>query len=230
MVNTSIVAPAQLRGDVALHVGANSLVRMFSCKFEMWSGDYNLIIHEGQLVMDACYFSESSNIILCCTSEQASIQNAILGDNKYFSIWYNTSTVFSSGVNTCSTLPATYSCLGNGNGDDCVDTKYGLGVLCTEYITAATGGAISLGESGSPVELVPTSESSSSKNSVYYPDQVTKESLLRYSSDSSSGSWSSSEDEGTVRMATDAVLWKFRSFNESEYGGTSTDSGLFCYI
>lgn len=33
-----------------------------------------------------------------------------------------------------------------------------------------------------------------------------------------------------VGIDMDAVLWEFRPFNESEYGGTSTDNGLFYYI
>lgn len=232
VVNTSFVAPAKLMGDFALHVDDDSVVRLFSCSFEMWSGDKSLIVNEGQLVMDACDFSQSSNTILLSSSEKATIRNAILGDKNYASTGYNTATIFGSDTNTCTTLSEPYSCFSNEREMDCVDADYGMGVLCVDYIAAATGEAVSLSRGNSSVELisnfVPTSSTSWSpgKSTVYYPDLVEKELTLRYIVDSSSGSEWSSEGEGVMESATDAVLWELQSFNGSN-GGLPSENGVF---
>lgn len=116
------------------------------------------------------------------------IRNAILGDKTYASTGYNASAIFGLNANTCSALSEAYSCLSYQRANDCVDADYGLGVLCIEYIAAATNQTVSLGEGGSPrIELVATSlsapspsHSSSAKDAVYFPDPVKEELTLRY--------------------------------------------------
>ena len=233
-VNTSIVAPKYLVGDFALQVDANSFLRAFSCSFENWQGGYHLMASEGQVVMDACDFSQSSNTVLFRALRPATVRNAILGDNNYASLGNNASSLFGFDAYACTTLPEAYSCIDNGEiEEECVDADYGMGVLCAAYTAAATEENVSLGGGDSSVELVvPTSTTASSSSSlsaedaVYYPQEVTQELTLRYSSGGDVES-DSSGSEVAVVMGEDAVLWQLRSSNRAVHEGEPIGNGSF---
>ena len=233
-VNISIVAPKVLLGDFALQVDANSFLRAFSCSFEDWQGGYHLMASEGQVVMDACDFSQSSNTVLFRALRPATVRNAILGDRNYASLENDASSLFGFDAFTCTALPEAYSCIDNGEiEEDCVDAGYGMGVLCAAYTAAATEAKVALGGGDSSVELgVPTStttsssSSSSAKDAVYYPQLVTQELTLRYSS----GGVIESDSRGSemaIVMGEDAVLWQLRSSNRTGHEGEPTGNGSF---
>ena len=240
-INTSIVAPEELEGDFALHVDKNSVLRASSCSFEKWDGDNHAVLNEGILVLDACDFRQSSGATLFRAQRPATIRNAILGDGNYASLGSNASFGFTA--STCSTLSEDYSCLDNEQEDDCVDAEYGMGVLCTRYIAAATGAEVSLSGVGSSIEVVTSSASSSSSSpsspsptgkAVYFPELVVAELTLRYSDDETSnginGSSSSLEIMDVAVMGADAVLWELRSSDGTEYGGLPTSNMHFAAV
>ena len=240
-INTSIVAPEESEGDFALHVDKNSVLRAFSCSFEKWNGDNHAVLNEGILVLDACDFRQSSGSTLFRAQRPVTIRNAILGNGNYASLGSNASFGFTA--STCSTLSEDYSCLDNEQEDDCVDAEYGMGVLCTRYIAAATGAEVSVSGVGSSIELVTSSASSSSSSTsstsptgkaVYFPELVVAELTLRYSDDeTSNGINGSSSSLGRMDVAVigaDAVLWDLRSSDGTEYGGLPTSNMHFAAV
>ena len=243
-INTSIIASEELEGDFALHVDTNSVLRAFSCSFEKWNGDNHAVLSRGILVLDACDFSQSSSVTLFrAPKRSATIRNVILGDKNYASSGNNASAVFGFTASTCSTLSEEYSCLGNEQENNCVDAEYGMGVLCTRYIAAATGAKVALSGVGSSVEVAASSAASSSSSllsppltgkAVYFPELVVAELTLRYSgnegSDKINQSWSSLEGVDVVGMGADAVLWELRSADGTDYGGLPTNNGRFSSI
>ena len=229
MVNTSIVGPEMMSGDFALHVDAHSMLKAFSCSFERWDGDAKVVMSEGELVLDACDFSQSSNELLVRALKPATIRNAVLGDENYVSAGNNASTVFGSDSQSCSDLPEEYSCLGSGLEEDCVDADYGMGVLCAAYVAAATGENVFLSGDGSSVELVATSAPSPSpSNVVYFPELVMQELTLRYPLASVEGNDSSNGDSSWE--VEDASLWELRCSDGTEYGGSPTGNGFFSAV